>query len=125
MWPMMDDLLSPHTLEELALTSDQQTNYDALAADFKNDAAKWRADNNYDPEKAREDMGRARDAGDKAMIQKLIEQRKGFMDLRQSYIEKLRALLTDEQNVTLDKALKRVRNSSGALPPPQPPPADK
>ena len=129
MGPMLENLLPPHVLEELALTSEQQTNYDALADGFKKDAAKWRADNNYDPERVREEMGRARDAGDEATIQKLTNQRKGLMDLRQSYIEKVRAFLTDEQNVTLDKALKRARDRSGGRgpggAPPQPQPADK
>jgi hypothetical protein len=49
---MMENLLPPPVLEELALTPEQKTNYDALAAGFKKDAAKWRADNNYDPEKS-------------------------------------------------------------------------
>jgi Spy/CpxP family protein refolding chaperone len=130
MGPRMENLLPPHVLEELALTSAQQTNYDALADGFKKDAAKWRADNNYDPEKVREEMGGAREARDESTIQKLTNQRKGLMDLHQSYVEKVRAFLTDEQNVTLDKALKRARDRSGGrgpggVPPPQPPPADK
>jgi len=130
MGPMMDNLLPPRVLEELALTPEQQTNYDALASDFKKDAAKWRADNNYDPEKAREEMGQARDTGDEATIQKLTDQRKGLMDLRKSYVDKVRAFLTDEQKATLDKALEHARawsggNGPGGAPPPQPPPGDK
>jgi Spy/CpxP family protein refolding chaperone len=117
-------------LEELALTPEQKTKYDALAAGFKNDAAKWRADNNYDPEKAREEMRQARDAGDEATIQRLNDQRKGFMDLRKSYVDKVRAFLTDEQKANLDKALERARegrggHGPGGAPPPQPTPADK
>jgi Spy/CpxP family protein refolding chaperone len=72
----------------------------------------------------------ARDAGDEATIQKLNDQRKGHMDLRKSYIDKVRAFLTDEQKANLDKALEHARDGrgghgpGGALPPP-PPPADK
>jgi hypothetical protein len=131
MGPMMDHLLQPRVLEELALTPEQQANYDALAAGFKKDAAKWRADNNYDPEKAREEMGQARQAGDEATIQKLTNQRKGLMELRKSYVDKVRAFLTDGQKTTLDRALEHAHDwsgghgPSGAPPPPQPPPADK
>jgi Spy/CpxP family protein refolding chaperone len=129
---MMENLLPPPVLEDLALTPAQKTNYDALAAGFKKDAAKWRADNNYDPEKVREEMRQARDAGDQATIQKLTDQRKGLMDLRKSYVDKVRAFLTDEQKAKLDKALERAREMRGGQgpggappPPPPPPPAAK
>jgi hypothetical protein len=129
--PMVGSLLMPRVLEDLALTSGQQSSYDALASDFKKDAAKWRADNNYDPEKAREAMGQARDAGDQATIQKLTDQRKGLVDLRKSYVDRVRAFLTDDQKATLDKALEHAQNWGGghgpgaALPPTQEPAADK
>ena len=127
MGPMMDNLLPPPVLEDLALTPEQKTNYDALAAGFKKDAAKWRADNNYDPEKVREEMRMAHDAGDQATIQKLTDQRKGLMDLRKSYVDKVRAFLTDEQKAKLDTALEHAREMRGG---PGPggaplPPADK
>jgi Spy/CpxP family protein refolding chaperone len=126
--PMMDNLLPPPVLEDLALTPEQKTNYNALAAGFKKDAAKWRADNNYDPEKVREEMRQARDSGDQATIQKLTDQRKGLMDLRKSYGDKVRASLTDEQKAKLDKALEHAREMRGGPGPgvaPPPPPADK
>jgi hypothetical protein len=129
--PMMGNLLMPRVVEDLALTSGQQSSYDALASDFKKDAAKWRADNNYDAEKAHAEMSQARDAGDQATIQKLTDQRQGLVDLRKSYVDRVRAFLTDDQKATLDKALEHAQNwggghgPSGALPPPQEPPADK
>jgi len=129
--PMAGNLLPPRVLEDLALTSEQQANYDTLAAGFKKDAAKWRADNGYDPQKAREEISQARAAGDQATIQVVTNERKGLMDLRKSYVDKVRAFLTDEQKVTLDKALEHAHDWSGghspssAPPPPQPPPADK
>ena len=129
MGPMMDNLLPQPVLEDLALTPEQKPNYDALAAGFKKDAAKWRADNNYDPEKAREEMRMAHDAGDQATIQKLTDQRKGLMDLRKSYVDKVRASLTDEQKAKLDTALEHARQMRGGPGPggttPPPPPADK
>jgi hypothetical protein len=129
--PMMGSLLMPRVVENLALTSGQQASYDALAVDFKKDAAKWRADNNYDPEKAREEMTQARNAGDQATIQKLTDKRQGFVDLRKSYVDKVRAILTDEQKVTLDKAFEHAQNWGGghgpsaALSPTQEPAGDK
>jgi Spy/CpxP family protein refolding chaperone len=129
MAPMMDNLLPPPVLEDLALTPEEKTNYDTLAAGFKKDAAKWRADNNYDPDKVREEMRVAHDAGDQATIQKLIDQRKGLMDLRKSYVDKVRASLTDEQKAKLDTALEHARQMRGGPGPggttPPPPPADK
>jgi hypothetical protein len=129
--PMMGSLLMPRVLENLALTTAQQTSYDALAAGFKKDAAKWRADNNYDPEKARQEMTQARDAGDQATIQKLTDQRQGFVDLRKSYVDRVRTFLTDDQKATLDKAFVHAQNwgsghgPSGELPPLQNTPSDK
>jgi Spy/CpxP family protein refolding chaperone len=130
MGPMMGNLLPPRVLEELALTPEQKTNYDALAAGFKKDAAKWRVDSGYDPEKAREEMSEARAAADKVTIQVVTNERQGLMDIRKSYVDKVRAFLTDEQKATLDKALEHAHDWSGGHgpsgpPPPQPPPADK
>ena len=131
---MMDNLLPPRVLDDLALTADQKTQYGALEASFTKDAAKWRADNNYDPEKAREEMRTARDSNDQAALKKLADQRKGLMDIRKGYVDKLRASLTEEQKTKLDKALAngpgrgpRGGPNSDAKPPapPTPPPADK
>ena len=65
------------------------------------------------------------------------EARQAMRDLRKSYIDKLRASLTDEQKAKLDKAQERMRargqRGSGGPggpggappPPPPPPPSDK
>ena len=126
---MMDNLLPPRVVDDLALTADQKTKYDDLQAGFKKDAAKWRADNHYDPEKAREEMTKAREAGDESTMKKLGEQRKGLMDLRKSYTDKVRSFLTDDQKAKLDKAMEHgpgrgPRGGPGG-PPPPPPPSDK
>jgi len=130
---MMDNLLFPRVLDELALTADQKTQYGTLEASFKKDAAKWRADNNYDPEKAREEMSAARESNDRAALKKLADQRKGLVDIRKGYLDKLRASLTDEQKTKLDKALangpgrgpRGGPNAGGKPPAPPTPPTDK
>jgi Spy/CpxP family protein refolding chaperone len=109
--PMMDNILMPRVLEELSLTADEKTKYDALEKDFKADFAKLREANKDDMQKGREAM----------------------RNLRRSYVDKVRAFLTDEQKAKLDKAQERARamrggqGPGGAPPPPPPPlpPADK
>jgi len=126
MRPMMDNLLGPRILEELALTSDQQTKYNSLDASFKSDVAKWRANN-------RPSGGANTNAVPGAGRQELRQ-------LRHGYIEKLRAVLTADQNAKLTQWLEngpgRERHGggpgaggnappppqSGGNPPPQPPP---
>ncbi len=116
--PNMDSLLAAPVLDELALTADQKAKYDALAADFKKDFAKWRADN-------------PTSEGPPSN-----ESRQAMRDLRKGYTDKLRASLDDDQKTKLDKALERMRargqrgpggpgGPGGPPPPPLPPPADK
>lgn len=108
--PNMDNLLAPPVLDELALTANQKAKYDPLAADFKKDVAKWRADH--------EGSGNGPSP----------EARQAMRDLRKSYIDKLRASLDDDQKAKLDKALERMRargqrgpGGPGSPPPPSPP----
>lgn len=131
--PLMDAILMPRTVEDLALTPEQKAKYDDLSASFKKDAAKWRADNNYDPEKAREEMRKAREAKDQEAMKKLADQRKGLADLRKGYVDKVRAFLTDDQKAKLDKAVQggpgrwRGGPNTDTKPsaPPPPAPSDK
>ena len=126
----MDSLLMPRVLDELTLTAGQKTQYDALDASFKKDTAKWRKDNNYDPEKAAEEMRQAKESNDQATLKKLAEQRKAIRDIRRGYLDKLRAALTDEQKSKLDKALENMMgrgprggpNSDAKPSPPSPAP---
>jgi hypothetical protein len=106
-------VLPPRVLEALALTPGQQTKYDAIAANFKEDAKRWCDYNNYDPEEAHQEMREARHAGDEATVQKLADLRKGFRDLRRGYVDKVRTLLTDKQKATLDKTLEHHHNWIG------------
>ena len=115
--PNMDNLLPPPVLGDLALTPEQKTKYDALAADFKKDFAKWRESN---PQTGAPPSPEARQA---------------VRDLRKSYTDKVRAFLTDDQKTKLDQALERMRargprgpggpGGPGGAPPPPPAPADK
>ena len=111
---MMDNILMPRVLDELALTADQKTKYDALEKDYKSEVAKTREANKDDVQKNRQ----------------------ALRELRRGYQDKVRAFLTDEQKTKLDKAQERaramMRDGSGPggehpppPPPPPPPPADK
>lgn len=106
--PMMDNIVMPRVLEELSLTADQKTKYDALEKDFKSEVAKVREANKGDMQKGRQAM----------------------RDLRRSYQDKVRAFLTAEQKTKLDKAQERARammrggsGPGGEQPPPPPPPS--
>jgi Spy/CpxP family protein refolding chaperone len=117
MRPMVDNLLGPRILDELALTSDQQTKYNALDANFKNDVAKWRANNSQ--------------SGSTNTNAAAGGNRQELRTLRRSYIEKLRTFLTADQNAKLTQWIEngpgRGRRGGGpegaGNPPPQPPPA--
>lgn len=116
MRPMMRNLLPPRVLEELALTADQQTKYDALGASFKSDVAKLQASN---PPPSATTTNAPPSGG-----------RQAFRALHKSYIEKLRAFLTADQNAKLTQAMDngpggghRAGQGAGANPPPPPPPS--
>jgi hypothetical protein len=117
--PMMRSLLPPRVLEELALTADQQTQYNTLDASFKSDIAKLRA-NNGPPGGTTTNAPTPPPSGG----------RQALRALRKSYIEKLRAFLTADQNATLTQAIENGpghgRRGAGEgtgtnSPPPTPP----
>ncbi len=91
MRPMMGNLLPPRILDELALTGDQQTKYDSLDASFKSDVAQWEAKNGA--------------AGGAVTNAPPSGGRQALRALRKSYIEKLRAFLTADQNAKLTQAI--------------------
>jgi len=116
MRPRMDSLLWPRALEALALTGDQQAKYNSLDASFKNDVAKWRANN---PPSGGANTNAVPGAG-----------REELRQMRHGYIEKLRAVLTADQNTKLTQMLENGpgRERRGGGPgagenPPPPPPA--
>jgi Spy/CpxP family protein refolding chaperone len=138
--PLMESILPSRVLDGLGLTADQKAKYADLEAAFKKAAAKWRADNNYDPAKAWQEMQQARDAGDQATLKKLQDLRKGLADIRKTYVDQIRGFLTDDQKAKLDRLLARGFGRGGhggpgpdAAPPappgapvpPPPPPSDK
>jgi Spy/CpxP family protein refolding chaperone len=115
--PMMRNLLPPRILGELALTADQQTKYDALDADFKSDVAKLLANNGAS-------SGTSTNAPPSGG-------RQALRALHKSYLEKLRAFLTADQNAKLTQAIENgpgggrrgMGQGGGANPPTQPPPS--
>ncbi len=114
--PMMRNILPPRILEELALTADQQTKYNSLDASFKSDVAKLQANN--------------APSGGTATNAPPSGGREAFRALHRSYIEKVRPLLTADQNAKLTQALEEGPGGgrrgpgpgAGGNPPPQPPP---
>jgi hypothetical protein len=109
MRPMIDNILGPRIFDALVLTSDQLTKYNALNADFKKEIAKVRASEgtNAAPGAARQEI----------------------RTLHRSYIEKLRPVLTADQNAKLTQWLEngpghghRGGGPEGAGNPPPPPP---
>ena len=98
---MMDQLLPPRAIEKLNLTADQKAKYDELCAAFKKDAEKWRADNPV-TEEDKEAMKKAHESGDKEAMKKFAEKRKGLMEIRKGYVDKVKDMLTDEQKKQLD-----------------------
>jgi hypothetical protein len=108
-------LMPPRVLDQLALTPEQKAKYEPLNESFKSDVAKLRADSAA--------------AGTNAPPG---GNRQAIRDLHKSYIEKVRAFLTADQNATLDKAMQHGPgpgghggpNSGGNTPPPQPPPSN-
>lgn len=116
MRPMLVNLLPPRVFDALALTADQQSKYSTLNESFKSDVGKLRANNsqsvstNAVPGGGRQEM----------------------RELRHGYIEKLRAVLTADQNAKLTQALENMGHgrreggqAGGANPPGQtPPPAN-
>jgi Spy/CpxP family protein refolding chaperone len=98
MRPMMGNLLPPRVLEQLALTGDQQSKYDALDTSFKSDVAKLRA-----PSSA--SSGSVTNAPPPPS-----GGRQQMRELRRSYIEKVRAFLTADQNAKLTQAMENMAN---------------
>ena len=113
---MMRNILPPRILEELALTADQQTKYNSLDASFKSDVAKLQA-NNAPP-------------GGTTTNAPPSGGREAFRTLHRSYVEKVRAFLTADQNAKLTQAMENgpgggrrgPGQGAGGNPPPQPPP---
>jgi Spy/CpxP family protein refolding chaperone len=119
-------LIAPRLMDDLKLTADQKPKVDAIAADFARNRDKLLADQKNNPAiaKLRDEMKAAREAGDRQKMQELRSQLmpydKPIFDLRKESMDKVRALLTDEQRKTLDEARQRFGRRNG--PPPSQPP---
>jgi Spy/CpxP family protein refolding chaperone len=115
MRPMLVNLLPPRVFDALALTADQQAKYNTLNESFKSDVAKLRTNSQSSSTNAVPGAGRQE-----------------ARELRHGYIEKLRGVLTADQNAKLTQALENMGHgrreggqAGGANPPgPTPPPAN-
>ena len=124
-------LIPPRLMEDLALTDEQKSKVETLQAEFAKQRDKLRAEQQNNPEivKQRDEMKAARQANDKEKLrqlhEQLMEREHPLLDLRKQYMDKVRALLTDEQKKKLDEARDRIREHRGPGPheggPPPPP----
>lgn len=128
----ISSVLPPTVVDQLSLTTDQQTKLKDLDAKFIKERdqllEKQKAATN-DIAKVRADMTAARDAGDQAKVAelrgKLQELMQPQLDLQKKYRDEFRNSLTDEQKKKLDDALQQMmqrrgggrRGGSGAPPP--------
>lgn len=96
-------LLPSRLVEDLALTADQKTKYAEIETNFKAAAKKYR-DEHPISDADREAMRKARESGDKEAMAKYREQGKGFMEIRKTYVDQVRATLTPDQVKKLDDA---------------------
>ncbi len=105
-------LVPPGLVNQLELTADQQTAFDALAKQWAADRDAWLKENKPDSAQQAE-MKAAREAGDRERMQALREQHQGKMkslhEMRQSYVDKVKALLNDDQQSILARAQEHAR----------------
>lgn len=105
----MRGLLPPELVEKLNLTPEQKSKYDELQKGFEKDAAQYRTDHQIDFEA----MKKARESKDEAAMKKFGEQMKGMMDIRKGYMDKLEAVLNDQQKGTLKEAREKMMQRGG------------
>jgi Spy/CpxP family protein refolding chaperone len=103
----------PPVLDALSLTADQKKQVDDLQAQFKKERDALFESHRKDNAELREQIKAARDADDEAKLKELrkkrVEQAKPMMELRKKYTDKLRSILTPDQQKTLDAELKEFR----------------
>jgi Spy/CpxP family protein refolding chaperone len=111
--PKERGLLPPHLLEDLSLSTEQRSQYDALNAQFRKERDQM-FESSAGPDKSfREEVRAAKERGDEAKLDELRQKRHAqaepFMRLRQKYMEQFRAILTPEQTGMLDAAKQRMQ----------------
>lgn len=117
-------LIPPRLMNDLALTAEQKPKVEAIVSEFTQKRDKILADqkNNSAITKLRDEMKAAREARDREKMGELREQLvpydRPLVDLRRESMDKVRALLTDEQKKTLDQARPRFGRRAGPPPPP-------
>ena len=110
--PHMEGLLPSPVLEKLKLTDDQKAKYDVLAADFKKEHQAFRTAHPDLMEK----MKAAHEASDKEKMKALREEMKPMWELRKSCMEKVMALLTDDQKAEMKKGHEQRERKGCAKP---------
>lgn len=110
-------LLPPPIVGALALTPDQQSQYDTLKAQYQQDREAWIKAHKTDIDALQAQMKQARQANDTDKMadlrQQMHEAMKPLYDLRKQYVEKVRDFLTDEQKDSLDKLFPQWKSGPG------------
>jgi hypothetical protein len=111
------ELLPPPIVSMLALTPDQQSQYETLKTQYQVEREAWIKAHKPALDQIQTQMQAARQANDTDKMKDLREQQheamKPLYDLRKQYIEKLRDSLTDEQKSTLDKTFPQWKAGPG------------
>ncbi len=108
-----ESFLSQRIIDKLPLTADQAAQVKTLRADFAKERDAWMDAHKAEREALRNEIEATEAAGDKAKLTELRKQWrerfKPLQTLREQYRDKLRALLTDEQKLKLEQALKEAK----------------
>jgi Spy/CpxP family protein refolding chaperone len=108
-----ETFVSQRILDKLSPTAEQRAQVKELRDKFGKEADDWRAAHKAEREELRKQKEAATAAGDKAKIEELEKKWndhfKPLRDLRQQYLDKLRAVLTDDQKKTLKDELEHAK----------------
>jgi Spy/CpxP family protein refolding chaperone len=110
-------LIRQAVLDQLDLSAEQQTRVKALVEQFTAEMEALRGADAEESKRLREQFRAAREANDEAKLEALREkfraQTEPARQLRQKYLEELRALLTAEQKQKLETLTQQARDRAG------------
>ncbi len=107
-------LIPPRLIDKLQLTADQQATVSDLGEQWATDRDKW-LDEHKETKNLRDEMKAAREAGDQEKITELRQQMRDRMsplhEMRKGYMEKVKAVLNDDQKRILVEAMQQAREN--------------
>lgn len=108
-----ESFVSQRLLDRLSLTDNQRAKVKELRVQFEKVGDDWKAIHKSERDELRKERATAKAASDKAKLEELEkkwqDQFKPLQDLRQRYLDRLRALLTDDQKKKLNDELEHVK----------------